>query len=369
MCRRLAGALLFLCLSEAPLAAQAAASRLRADELKRLEERADSLAWLWSEAHALANLTDSLAHADPRGRTDTLAVGSLRIISNDSPLKIREAAARAWLVIDSLYGSAVTELERRPYLINAVDPDSVGRGREGWGIEVPWDRSVEVLTNLLLVHTPMPPEDRAFRDWHGDVVRPSFRSRRSDLEQSYVALVTSPYGVGRDCYLGSLGGCRAALGLDDPADPLHVFRTPRERGSALRGWIGTFREPETMAALQGCRAGRDSSCIELMRLIPPRRLPRPVGLSARQTLVVTALRLGGREGYRRLLEHPDAPIAARLSQAAGVPLDTLLGRWRAEVVAARPAPVALPPLGPLVGLGWTALFGLCALRSSRWRVG
>jgi len=31
--------------------------------------------------------------------------------------------------------------------------------------------------------------------------------------------------------------------------------------------------------------------------------------------------------------------------------------------------VALPPFGALVGMGWALLFGGCALRSSRWRVG
>jgi hypothetical protein len=360
--------LLLLCLA-LPLAGQAAPRTPRADELKRLEARADSLARLWAEADALANLADSLAHADLRGRTDTIAVGSLRIISNASPLPLREAAVRAWPAIDSLYGSAAKELESRPFLIHAIDPDSTGRGKASWGIEIPWDKAVTELADLLLVYTPMPPPDRRLQDWHGDLVRPSFRGTHSDLAQSYVALVTSPYIVGRDCYLGSLESCRSALALDDPPDPTRVFRTPAERQATLQGTILAYRETDPMAALQGCRAGRDSACIELMRLLGPNRLPRPVTGIARQTLVVSALRLGGREAYHRLLAHPEASMAERLSQAAGVPLDTLLARWRSEVLAARPAPVALPPFGPLVGLGWTVLFGLCALRSSRWRVG
>lgn len=369
MSSHLPGGVLLLCLAVRPLSGQAAAGAPpRTEELHRLEARADSLARLWIEANALANLADSLEHAVSRGRADTLAVGSLRIISNASPLPLREAAARAWPTIDSLYGSAAKELESRPYLIHAIDPDSLRRGRASWGIEVPWDKDVKELTNLLLVYTPMPPPDRPFQDWHGDVVRPSFRSRRTDLEQSYITLVTSPYTVGRDCYLGSLESCRSALGLDDPPDPTRVFRTPADRRMALQGTIVAYLETDPMAALQGCRAGRDSACIELMRLLPPARLPRPVGVNARQTLVVTALRLGGREAYHQLLAHPEASMAARLSQAAGVPLDTLLARWRSEVLASRPAPVALPPFGPLVGLGWTVLFGLGALRSSRWRV-
>jgi hypothetical protein len=372
MSSRLSAALLLQCLAVFPLAGQAAPGGPRSDELRRLEARADSLARLWTEADALANLADSLEHAGPGGRTDTLAVGSLRIISNASSLPLREAAARAWPAIDSLYGSAAKALESRPYMIHAIDPDSSGRGRASWGIEIPWDKGVKELANLLLVYTPIPAPDRPFRDWHGDVVRPSFRGAHSDLEQSYVALVTSPYIVGRDCYLGSLESCRSALGLDDPPDPTQVFRTPAERQAALQGYQGTilaYRETGPMATLQGCQAGKDSACIELMRLLTPARLPRPVSGIARQTLVASALRLGGREAYRRLLTHPEASMAERLSQAAAVPLDTLLARWRSDVLAARPAPVALPPFGPLVGLGWTVLFGLCALRSSRWRAG
>jgi len=369
MSSQLPGVLLLLCLSQLPLAGQAAPSRARAEDLKRLEERADSLARLWTEADALASLADSLAHADQYGHLDTLASAALRIISNRSPLPLRAAAAKAWPAIDSLYGSAATELETRPYLIHAVDPDSAGGGRSAWGIEIPWDKGVWELANLLLVHTPMPLPDKAFQDWHGDRVRPSFRAWRTDLGQSYVALVTSPHSIARDCYLGSLESCRSALGLDDPFDPTRIFRTPDERRSALQELALTYRETERIAVFEGCRAGRDSACINLMRLLPARRLPPPLGINARQTLVVAALRLGGRDAYRRLLAHPEASMAVRLSQAAGVPLDTLLARWRAEVVAARPASVMLAPFGPLVGLGWTALFGLCALGSSRWRAG
>ncbi len=80
-----------------------------------------------------------------------------------------------------------------------------------------------------------------------------------------------------------------------------------------------------------------------------------------------ALRLGGRDAYRRLLANPAAPIADRLAAAAGVPHDSLVTVWRADVIASRPATVLLPTWRFAAALVWMALFAACGLRSSRWR--
>jgi hypothetical protein len=96
-------------------------------------------------------------------------------------------------------------------------------------------------------------------------------------------------------------------------------------------------------------------------------VPRPLGLDARETLLHLALRLGGREAYHRLMAAADQPMADRLASAAGVTTDSLLTRWRAAVLAARPAPLALPSSGVWMGLGWALFFAACGLRSSRWR--
>ena len=374
MCRRLLGGVLPLVLAVSALAGSALAGQtaLGRDSgpvrIRQLEARADSLARLWEEANALANLADGLAHGDYPGNVDTLGVGSLRIIHNASALPLEAAAERAWPLIDSLYGSAARGLEQRPYLIHAIDPDSQARTRPTWGIVIPWDKSPKELSDLLLVYVPMGPADAAFKAWYGDAVRPSTRGVRFDLEQSYLSLVTSHYGVGQDCFLGSIESCRSVLGLDDPADPIRLFRTPAERQEAAKGMAPTYRENEFRAAFMPCIAGADSSCVTMLRLLRPAQLPRPVAAIARQTLMSLALRLGGRDSYVRLMGDSAAPMPARLSATSGLPLDSLLSVWRASVIASRPKPVAVPPFGPLVGLGWAAVFGVCALRSSRWRV-
>jgi hypothetical protein len=93
-----------------------------------------------------------------------------------------------------------------------------------------------------------------------------------------------------------------------------------------------------------------------------------LGYDARATLAHFALRLGGRDAYHRLLASSTMPMADRLAVAAGTSLDSLVARWRAQVIASRPATVLLPTWAFAVALGWTAFFAICGLRSSRWRV-
>jgi hypothetical protein len=94
-----------------------------------------------------------------------------------------------------------------------------------------------------------------------------------------------------------------------------------------------------------------------------------LGADARFTLVHLALRLGRREAYHRLLADPFASIGARLASAAGMSEDSLVARWRAEIIAARPVPVEMPSWAFVIALGWMVFFASCGLRSSRWRLG
>src|SRR5207245_1330820 len=87
---------------------------LSAQDVPRLQARADSLLREWRRASAVADMVDSLNHTRAAGGTDTISVGALRIVTNPSPARLREAAARAWPVIDSLYGSEAQQLAQRP---------------------------------------------------------------------------------------------------------------------------------------------------------------------------------------------------------------------------------------------------------------
>src|SRR2546429_9433206 len=97
---------------------------LSGQDLPRLQARADSLAREWRRANAVADAIDSLERVGALAGRDTIRVGALTIVTNPSPLPLREAAARAWPVIDSLYRAEAHQLQQRPYALVAVDPDT-----------------------------------------------------------------------------------------------------------------------------------------------------------------------------------------------------------------------------------------------------
>src|SRR5437773_11288838 len=155
-----------------PLFAVAVQS-LSGQDVPRLQARADSLVREWRRASALADMVDSLDHARAAGGTDTISVGALRIVTNPSPARLREAAARAWPVIDSLYGSEARQLEQHPYLIAPYDPDTTSpKPMRRGAIQVPWDKDVASLALLLLITVPIGRPDVALQSWLGGSVVP-----------------------------------------------------------------------------------------------------------------------------------------------------------------------------------------------------
>ena len=349
--------------------AWASATNAQDTAVARLRARADSLARAWREAGALADLVDSLERARAGEGRDTIAVGALRIVTNRSPLPVRQAAARAWPVIDSLYGTLAADLVRRPYLIHAVDPDTAApRSSFHVGLEVPWDLDEATVVTMLLSNVPMAPPDAGLGDWLGTSLRPAVRSQ-FDRATVYVQLVTAPSDASHRCFLGEIARCVDALGLGDAAGQLERwYASAGERQSLVTGsFADYFNHGATAAAFRACASGSDGDCTELLRGLPGGALPRPIGSEGRATLVHVALRAGGRDAYRRLLANPSDPLASRLAAAAGMPLDSLVTRWRGDVIASRPATVLLPAWAFAVALAWTALFAGCGLWSTRWR--
>jgi len=337
----------------------------------RLRHRADSLAREWRQANAVADLVDSLERERATSWKDTISVGALRILANPSPLPLREAGARAWPVLDSLYGSEAQQLAQRPVIIRAYDPDTtVPRSALHLGMEVPWNMGVASLTLLLLQNAPMSDPDRPLREWLNSPVRPSWRSAE-DRSAVYVQFVTAPSQVVRDCFMARLESCKGALDVGAAPATLEAwYPSAAERRSLVtQSFAYFFNHGATSAGFRVCVTGSDSACTGLLRSLPRGVLPRPLGADARFTLVHLALRLGGREAYHRLLANPSASVGARLAAAAGMSEDSLVARWRAEIIAARPLPVEMPTWAFGVALGWIVLFAGCGLRSSRWRVG
>jgi len=337
-------------------------------DLPRLKARADSLAREWRRANAVANAIDSLERTRALAGRDTIRVGALTIVTNPSPLPLREAAGRAWPVIDSVYGDDARQLAHRPYAIVAVDPDTtVERPPRHSGIEVPWDQGVASLTQLLLSSVPVAPADTALQSWLGGPLRP-LADPDAQWARVYIELVTAPSHASRRCLIGDIGGCRDALDLAEHGDALlRWYPSPPERQAVVLKSSAYFDRGAQLATLQTCAHGSDSACTRLLRSLPPGGLPGPLTYDARATLIHVALQRGGRAAYHRLVTSAGLSIADRLALTGPVTVDSLLSLWRARILAARPAPGALPPLGIWIALGWAALFAACGLWSSRWR--
>jgi len=335
-----------------------------------LRRQADSLLTTWREAELLADVADSLEQVRATAGSDTIAVGGLRIIVNPSPLQWRDAAERAWPVIDSLYGSAAQDLPRYPYIFRAVDPDSgVRRTVLHVGAEVPWDLDLRATTTLLLTTVTPPSFDPALANWLGSALRPTLRPQ-DERGVVFVLLVTAPSEAVRRCFLGDIARCKDVLQIGDSTGLLtRWYMTPAEREALVtEAFTDYFARGATAPSLQRCRQHHDDACTALLQSLPPGTQPRPLAQAAGILLVREALRAGGRDAYRRLVARPSAPIGERLASAAGIDVDSLVARWRNGVLAARPKPLTLPWWASFVAIGWTAFFGLCALRSSRWRL-
>src|SRR5882672_2317747 len=328
------------------VAASLLASPLRGQDslMGRLRRQADSLLGSWREAQKLADVADSLELVRATAGSDTIAVGGLRIIVNPLP--------------------------QHPYIFRAVDPDSsVRRTVLHVGVEVPWDLDLRATSTVLLTTVTAPSLDAALADWLGAALRPTLRPQ-DERAVVFVLLVTAPSEAVRSCFLGDIARCKDVLQIGDTTGLQgRWYATPAEREAlVIESFEFVFARGATAPTLQRCRQHHDDACTALLQSLRPGTLPSPLARAARILLVREALRAGGRDAYRRLVARPSEPIGERLASAAGMDIDSLVVRWRNDVRAARPKPLDLPWWAGFAAIGWTAFFGLCALRSSRWRL-
>ncbi|MGH7532136.1 MAG: hypothetical protein ACREL4_02485, partial [Gemmatimonadales bacterium] len=334
-----------------------------------LAARADTLAQRWRELRAVAGAIRGAGHQDLPARLDTLSAGPLRVITNPSPLPVRQALGPAWAILDSLFGSALDTMTAHPYFLEATDPDTaVPPPVHPWGLPRSWDIDSATLVRDLATILPVPAPDGALREWLGGTVQPTFRARQ-DAEAAYVDLVTSPYQIARRCFTGDLTACGSALSLD--AGSYRVSRwylTAEERRRVAMGFAAYFDDAARRPMFRACGAGSDSTCVALLTSMDPATLPKALQGGSRQTVLRLALRLGGHDAWHRLTEDSSQAMGDRIAAAAGIPLDSLLARWQRAILATRPAPLALAPWMIAAGVGWVAAFGLLGLASSRWRL-
>jgi hypothetical protein len=171
------------------------------------------------------------------------------------------------------------------------------------------------------------------------------------------------------CFHGDRVSCWRAFGLGAPQDTSLDWLDAADR----RTLIARFRRGGWFFAGQtgqvtGCvEAHQREMCDGLIASMPREYLRPPMSLPARRSLTGLALSRGGEGAFERLTARPEASLAERLSAAARLPVDSLLALWHSEVLAARPAVVTLSARSGWMALGWIAVLGMLALRSTRWR--
>jgi hypothetical protein len=359
----LCGALLVPAAGASGQTAAAAAARFRsvADTLERVQAR--------------------MAAASPT--MDTLVAGPLRVIVPPalSP-RIRPALPAAVAEVRVRYGgtalaaSGAIQVEEvrdsgapAPHLEASLvrNADRWNAGRFYARGSIPLD-SISAMLVGAAGDGMWPATGAVFRDWiEGSAL--GWGSRRADWEQAYVDLVTDPMHTMQGCFRGDPVSCRRAFGLGAPQDTLLDWLDAADRRTLIarfgrEGWFFGGRNGQVAGCLEG---HHPEMCDGLIASMPREYLRPPMTLPGRRSLTWLALSRGGEGAFERLTAHPEATLADRLSAAARLPVDSLLALWRSEVLAARPAVVTLSARSGWVALGWIALLGMLALRSTRWR--
>lgn len=316
------------------------------------------------QAIAATGRADSLRRQGSRGAADTLRVGHLTVLAWPPLSNLAAAAARAvWPRLDSLYGDAARSLAAERFWVLPAAEASRFRPGDERVVWVPAEAGVEQVARSLAYQAATHFIVPAWLDGPVVVELQPERERAS----VYVGLVTAPSRAARGCFLGDLADCRDALELSGRIDYLLRWYDAAERRQIARqfSWLrNAGRNPTYRECVE---EGSDSACVQFLQSQDVRVVPRPLTTEARLSFIRLALRRGGRDAFTRLQRPADRPLAARLSAAARLPLDSLIADWRTAVLAGRPHTVTFVPRAAWVALTWGVLFTVLGLRSSRWR--
>lgn len=350
---RRAGCCLILLLATRPATAQ---------NLGRLER-------MWKDAARASARVDSVALERTRERLDTTRAGNLLVLAPAVLQRTaRSIADGAWQKLRGTYGDEIQP--PHPPLVAAIylsdkGPPPYGYPRDATPIAVPSGATTPLLIAQALVAIDQAIRrdfDKPLDRWLQEAVRTdSFENASPEL---YEDLVTSVSPLARGCYVGDLRACETALGLVPPHDAATEWYDAAGRREVVRHL--QLRQSALADLCVG--GGVDAACIQILHGPDSVWIAPPLMFASRELVVRTALQLGGPQAFRRLLASAGQPLGHRLELAAGVPLDSLLMRWHATVIATRPVSVDLLAGSGWVALVWALVLGTLVLRSTRWRI-
>lgn len=321
---------------------------------------------------------------DAGSRTDTLRHGGLVVLTRGvMPGTLAPAAPLAWRLLVSRFGdrpataAGAVEVEATEGLqlsvltfraAEAANRRASQRGNVVRLASIGLDSLAEVIA-AVASRDLWAGTDSVLQGWR-ESADPAWSLRDVNLEGLYEQMVTSRWIVPRRCFVGDLGSCRGLLALDPAVHVLVASYTPEEREVVVGGITAYASGRVEAATIDACLRSHDTSqCTRvLVEAFPdPWSHRGALGPPARQALLALALEMGGPGAFETLRASAPGPMGERLARTAGVPVDSLLTRWRNAILAARPQTVAVTAAGGWTALGWATLLGLMALGSSRWR--
>ncbi len=197
----------------------------------------------------------------------------------------------------------------------------------------------------------------------------------------YRLLAVTPSGATRACLGGDASACMAAvgMGLEASADELPAWFAPEARQAMVAGvdqlprgmdGVGTWtpRVDRDDPAVRRCLEANDFGACDRVLASLDWVSSVPTSPDIRAHLFWYAVTAGGEGAWARVLERPDAPTPELLEHVSRLPLDELVGRWRAHLVESRPDSHAGLGATQLTVLFWVLVFAALAMRSTRWRL-
>lgn len=309
--------------------------------LVAMEARLDSL-------RRAAVLADSAAFHS--AKSDTVAVGNLRIVTSAALRPLAEAAAtEAWDSLSARFGEAALASVALPVIrlggpgtvIPTTDVHEVARGFLHAG-DVLWRTRDPALIAWLAGRLPNgPPDAEAY----------------SLLASEIAWWPGLPNGP---CLEGGVAACAVGLDLAVHTDSIDAWYAPAVWPDLVARTVPLAGSDPQRAA---CTTGGLAACRAVLLRQP---LPAPIPVVGRDLLVRIALASGGEGAFARLVADTALPISQRLASASGLSQDELLRRWLAAVRAN--APGSPGPTGGelLVALVTCSAALLLVIRGSRW---
>ena len=348
----------------------AAAPAVRAQTVSELRERVRRLEQAYLAAQAVAAPADSAARQSNFVPRDSATAGALHVFApRIAVANAREGAERAWSMLQSIFGTEAGVLANTDFALQLARPSQVvAAPREARRFIA--ENSPDDIANRLLWEASQILSarlDPRLYAWMGGAIVPDPHPGWL-LRATYIDLLSAPSPAARRCYLGELGGCRDAFDLPPTPESFRRWYGPAERRLIVQEVIAAEDIQLVPELYRDCvTRGDDSACVRLLQHTAEGAIPAPLGRPTRIGLVQFALEVGGPGAFHRLTAAAGRPVDAQFAAAAAIPLDSLLAVWRGRVLAARPEPVTLESKGAWVALSWGAIFGLLALRSTRWR--